>query len=181
MKLQLKNVRLSFPNLYKAVQVNNEGKPAFSASLLIPGDDPQIDAINDVIDKVAEEKWKQKAKTILATLRGGDKVCLHNGDNKAEYEGYPGNYYLTARSYAKPLVIDRNKETLVEESGKPYGGCYVNASVEVWAQDNQWGKRINATLRGVQFVKDGDAFAGTPPAKEEEFDDLGDHGEEELA
>jgi hypothetical protein len=28
----------------------------------------------------------------------------------------------------------------------------------VWAQDNQYGKRINAALRAVQFVKDGAPF-----------------------
>jgi len=28
----------------------------------------------------------------------------------------------------------------------------------VWAQDNQYGKRINAKLRAVQFYKDGAPF-----------------------
>lgn len=32
--------------------------------------------------------------------------------------------------------------------------------VEFWAQDNNYGKRVNATLLGVQFVRDGAAFAG---------------------
>ena len=36
----------------------------------------------------------------------------------------------------------------------------MNAIVELWAQDNNYGKRINASLAGVQFAKDGEAFAG---------------------
>jgi len=28
----------------------------------------------------------------------------------------------------------------------------------LWAQNNQYGKRINAQLDGVQFVRDGDPF-----------------------
>jgi hypothetical protein len=181
MKITLKNVRLSFPQLFKATQVNGEGKPAFSAAFLIAGDDPQVDEINDAIEQVALEKWEKKANTILSTIRGKDQACLHNGDLKAQYEGFEGNYYISARAYSKPLVIDRNKQVLAEDSGKPYGGCYVNASIELWAQDNQWGKRINATLRGVQFLRDGDAFAGSAPASEDEFEDLGDTGTDDLA
>ena len=40
--------------------------------------------------------------------------------------------------------------------------------------DNQYGKRINATLRGVQFVSDGEPFAGGQPADADEFDILED-------
>jgi hypothetical protein len=122
---------------------------------------------------VAEEQWGQKAKAILAQLRGQDKTCLHNGDLKAQYDGYAGMWYVSARSASKPLVIDRDKKILEEKDGRPYGGCYVNMSIDIWAQDNQYGKRINATLRGVQFVQDGDAFSGGPPATPEEFEDLG--------
>jgi hypothetical protein len=31
---------------------------------------------------------------------------------------------------------------------------------------------MNCALKGVQFVKDGDAFAGSAPASEADFDDL---------
>ena len=48
----------------------------------------------------------------------------------------------------------------------------MNASIELWAQDNSFGKRVNASLRGVQFLKDGDAFAGGGAASDDEFDDL---------
>jgi hypothetical protein len=30
--------------------------------------------------------------------------------------------------------------------------------ISLWAQDNSWGKRINATLLGAQFHSDGEAF-----------------------
>ena len=57
---------------------------------------------------------------------------------------------------------------------------YVNGSIELWCQDNAYGKRINATLRGVQFLKDGEAFAGGGSASADEFDDLGVDDEEEA-
>ena len=169
MQLKLKNVRLAFPQLWEAKQVNGEGKPAFSASFLLSQDDKQVDEINEAIDKCAQEKWATKYKTILGAMRGADKVCLHNGDNKADMDGYAGNFYLSARSYTKVLVCDRDGSQLDETAGRLYGGCYVDASVEFWAQDNQFGKRINASLRWVQFRRDGDAFAGGAPASTDEI------------
>ena len=178
-KFTLKNVRLAFPSIWEAKQVNGEGKPAFSATFLIAADDPQVDALNDLIDAIGAEKWGAKAKTVLGALRGKDAIALHNGDLKAQYEGFEGNYFVSARSYNKVLVVDRDRTQLEQSSGRPYGGCYVDANVELWAQDNQWGKRINATLRWVQFRRDGDAFAGGAPASPDEMEDLSVAGEDD--
>jgi hypothetical protein len=79
----------------------------------------------------------------------------------------------SAQETAPPTVVDAARQALTERSGKPYAGCYVNASIELWAQDNAYGKRINATLRGVQFVRDGDSFgAGSRAAAPDEFDEI---------
>ena len=172
MKLKLTNVRLAFPTLFEAKTVNGEGKPAFSASFLIDPADPQVKAINAAIEQVAKDKWGAKADAMLKTMRATDKVALHDGDTKSNYDGFPGNLYISARNSVRPLVIDANKTPLSESDGKPYAGCYVNASVELWAQDNNYGKRINATLGGVQFFRDGDSFVGGGAASEDEFDDL---------
>jgi len=172
MKLKLSNVRLAFPTLFEAKTVNGEGKPAFSASFLIEPTDPQVDAINQAIDACAKDKWGAKADAILKAMRGADKTFLHDGDLKENYDGFAGMLYISSRSTTRPLVIDADKSILTEKDGKPYAGCYVNASIELWAQDNNYGKRINASLRGVQFRRDGDAFAGGAPASEDEFDDL---------
>lgn len=180
MKVKLNNVRLAFPQLFEAKTVNGEGEPAFSASLLIDPADPQIKALNAAIDAVAKEKWAAKAEAILKTMRATDKTCLHDGDLKDQYAGFEGMLYVSARSKTRPLVIDADKTPLTAKDGKPYAGCYVNASIELWAQDNSYGKRVNASLRGVQFLRDGDAFAGGAPASEDEFDDLS-VAEDELA
>ena len=179
MKVNLKNVRLSFPNLFEPQQVQGQGKPRYSASFLLLPSDPQVAALNKAIDEAGKEKWKDKAPAILTALRAQDKVALHNGDLKADYDGYAGMYYVSAGNLVKPLVLDRDKTVLAPADGKPYGGCYVNAQIEVWAQDNQFGKRVNASLLGVQFFKDGDAFAAGAPASADDFEDLGDPGQEQ--
>ena len=43
---------------------------------------------------------------------------------------------------------------------KAFSGAVVNASVEIWAQDNKFGKRINATLIAVQFQADDEPLGG---------------------
>jgi hypothetical protein len=176
MKLLLNNVRLAYPAIFRKDRFDS-----FSATFILEPDDEQVDTMNDAINQVAQEKWESKGKAIVAQLRGTDKVCLHNGDTKADQEGFAGAYFVRARSQIKPLVLGRNKEVLTAEDGLPYGGCYVNASIEIWAQDNKdFGKRVNATLKGVQFFRGGVAFAGGAPASPEDFEDVGDIGDEQI-
>jgi hypothetical protein len=172
MKIKLNAVRLSFPQLFEAKTVNGEGKPAFSAAFLISPKDPQIAMINTAISSVAAEKWGAKADAILKTIRAADKTCLHSGDLKSNYDGFEGMMYISARNPLKPSVVDTNKSPLVAEDGRPYAGCYVNAVLELWTQDNNYGKRVNATLMGVQFYKDGESFVGGGVADADDFDDL---------
>jgi hypothetical protein len=172
MKIKLNAVRLSFPQLFEAKTVNGEGKPAFSAAFLISPKDPQIAMINTAITTVAAEKWGAKADAILKTIRAADKTCLHSGDLKSNYDGFEGMMYISARNPLKPSVVDTNRSPLVAEDGRPYAGCYVNAVLELWTQDNNYGKRVNATLMGVQFYKDGESFVGGGVADADDFDDL---------
>ncbi len=126
-----------------------------------------------VIEAVAADAWKSKAPAVLKTLEGNPQKCCWYDGNCKSYDGYEDNFVLSAsrgQDKGRPVVIDADKTPLSEKDGKPYAGCYVNATVEVWAQDNKFGKGIRATLRGVQFVKDGDAFSAGTPVDENEFD-----------
>lgn len=172
MKLTLKHVRLAFPSLWFPEQVQGEGKPAFSGSFIIPRDHPQLREIESVIMQVANAQWGAKAMDILRALKAKDAICVHNGDAKAEWAGFAGNLYISARSESRPLVVGRDRAILVQADGKPYAGCYVNAVLDIWAQDNKFGRRINAGLSGVQFDADGEAFAGGVPATVDDFDNL---------
>jgi Protein of unknown function (DUF2815) len=179
MKIMLKNARLAFPNLFSARAGQDGGEAKFGASLILDPKNPAIAELNAAFTKIAKEKWADKGETILKGLKAQDRLCLHDGATKASYQGFEGNMYVSASSKLRPSVFDRTRTPLTAEDGKPYSGCYVNASIELWAQDSkQYGKRINAQLRGVQFVADGDAFAAGQSASEEEFEDLGDQGDD---
>ena len=171
-KVRIEGVRLTFPQLFEAKAVNGQGEPKFSAAFLIPKDHKQLGDIKAAIVAAATEKWAAKATDTVKQLQAADKLCLHDGDGKSDYDGYAGNYFINASNKIRPLVIGPAREPLVASDGKPYSGCYVTAIIEVWAQDNQFGKRVNASLLGVQFVKDGERLAGGGVAAADDFEEI---------
>ncbi len=189
MKINLPDVRLAFAKgIWKPTNIQGgeggEGS-AFNCQFIInPKHVKLVKALDQAVIDVATEKWKDKAEAVLKTLEKGGKIAWQKEDycNKKTGEPYPGfedMFHIGARSQVAPLIIDTNKAPLTEKQGKPYAGCYVNAQIELWAQDNQFGRRINAGLKGIQFLRDGDAFGGGAPASADDFDDLSDVGEED--
>lgn len=172
-KVKLVNVRLSYPSLFTP-QKDDKGALSFNATFLIQKSDPQIKVIEAAMREVAKEKWGAKWEGVYLQLDKADKLALHDGDTKPDSQGYEDQMFINSRRKTKPKVLDRDKSELTEQDGRPYSGCYVHAIIKLWAQDNDYGKRINAELKGVQFYKDGDAFAGGGgTASADEFDDLG--------
>lgn len=177
MKVTLKNVRLSFPQLFTAKGFNGgEENKKFSATFILDKDDHAdlIEKVKSVIAKVKKEKWGKDAGKVK-------KLCLIDGEEKEEFDGYDDTVMAISSSTAKrPPVVDRKLVPVTEEDDKVYAGCFVNATIDIWAQDNQYGKRVNAQLRAVQFWADGDAFGADPVDAEQEFeaaeddDDLGE-------
>lgn len=177
MRIKLINVRIAFPQLFEPKQVGGTGKAAFSASFLMEKDDVNFETVMAALKQVAAEKWGNEAMNMLRNLLAGDKLCLHDGDSKPDYEGFSGNWYVSARSYTRPKVVHQNKTAITEADGVIYPGCRVTAVIDIWAQDNKFGKRINAGLGGVQFRADDDAFASGSPVSDDEFEDLAMEGE----
>ncbi len=178
-EVKLTNVRLSFAHLFTAQKPKGDAnaKPKFNCAFLIPKETSAgkkiIESVKDAMRQAREAKWGKNPPKLKA-----DKMCLRDGDQE-DYDGYEGMMYVAASNSRRPTVIDRDRSPLTEEDGKPYSGCYVNAIIRIWCQDNEFGKRINASLEGVQFVKDGEAF-GAAPLDADSFDDLGSDDDDDL-
>lgn len=172
--IKLKNVRLSFPALFEA-KAFKDGKPKFSAVLLLDKRKhaADIEAIEAAIEEVIEEKWPKGINRKVMK-----PSCLHDGDEKPDTDGYgDGVMYVSASSAKRVPVVGTKMEPLTEEDGKPYAGCYVNVSIRLWAQDNEYGKRINAQLRAVQFAKDGEPFGEKQADPNKEFTEIDEDDE----
>ena len=172
MRVKINNARLAFPELFTPKAVNGEGEPAYSATFILEAGSAQVAELEKAIEDVATAKWGAKAQAQIQRLRKTDKLCLRDGDDKP-YDGFKGKLYVSARNRTRPTVVDRDRSPLTREDGRPYGGCYVSAIVELWAQDNQYGQRVNASLVGVQFVRDGEPF-GDGGISADQFDGFDD-------
>lgn len=148
----IKNVRVSYPSLFEQGTYGGESTGKYECTFLLNKKEhaAQIKAI-----KAAT------AELIKSNLKGAklsaDKLALKDGDESDKPEN-KGCYTIKTSTKKRPLVIDRDKTPLTEADNKFYAGCYVNAIFSLWAQDNGYGKRINASLDGVQFNGDGEAF-----------------------
>lgn len=166
--LKIKNVRLAFTkNLFVVGSYKDgPGKKKFRAKFIIPPDHPQIGDIVAELRRLAEEEWKDRSKAILAAIKDNDqKMAFLNGDLK-QWEGFAGNYYISAANEQKPLYLRANPGTkehpnlITQESGELYSGCYVVAHLSFWTW-NQPAPQINCNLLGVQFYRPGEAFSGS--------------------
>lgn len=197
MKLKIIGARLSFPELWTPSAYQGQGDKSYKAVFLVPatGGDatamigtgqnptqwgapkPARALIDEAILTVAKDKWGARATGILTANEGiPQKHCFLAGEKKA-YDGYAGNWALSAsrgEDKGAPITVGRDGQPLKSSDGVLYGGCYVIASVELWAQDNAFGKAVRCTLNGVQFFRKGDAFGGGSPASADDFEALAD-------
>ena len=173
MTVMIQSARLAFPNVFTPQRVNQDpnSQPKFSASFILPANSQQIQTIMQAMQQVAADKWQNKWEDVWKQLQAQGRIALRNGAEKASMDGFDESVvFFNASNTKRPGVYDRDRLPLTEADGKIYAGCYVNAVVQLWAQDNQYGKRVNASLRGIQFVDHGEAFAGGgAPAAAEEF------------
>lgn len=167
-RIMLPDVRLSFPGLWKAEAFKPGDDPKYKATFLVPKDSAIVKTVEAKIMAVLKEKYPQKAEALLKSIRNNpNKFCWQDGDTKS-YDGYEGMMALSAKSTARPTVIDQYRNPLAESDGKPYAGCYVNGSIDFFVYDSS-GVGVSASLRGVQFWRDGDSFGGGRPADADEF------------
>lgn len=178
-KIHLKNVRLSYPQLFTAKAFEAGKTPLYSAAFLL---DPTNAEHKAVLAAVKAELSALVTQAFGGEKLPADRVCVKDGNvpNTAGNvpDGYKDMVVIRASSANRPVVVSKSKQPLVEgDKGTPYAGCRVNAIISLWAQNNpgpKGGKRINANLLAVQFAADGDAFGVAPIDAEEEFELLGD-------
>lgn len=176
-RLTLKNVRLAFEAIYVPKSFG-DGDPAYGARLIIPPDHPQVAEIEKAMLTAATDKWGDKAPNVLKMLVDDDKVAFHKKEYKNKktgeaYDGFEGMFYIGARNGGdnptKPTAFAADNTPASADSGIIYGGCYVDASLDIYPQDNTFGRRINCSLRGVRFAAPGESFGGGQPASADEF------------
>lgn len=179
--VRLTGVRLSFPSLFKPSAFDEGQEPKYGAHFIIDKDDKaNLNAIKVAVKDMIDSNNDGKK---LAP----EKYCLRDGGTKPDLDGYGEDVvFVSTSTKLRPKIWDNDNSQLAEEDGKPYAGCYVDASFDLWWQDHaKYGKRVNAQLRAVRFRKDGEPFgSGGPQDPEDEFGDAvageGEEGGDDL-
>jgi hypothetical protein len=190
MRFKLLDVRQSFMCYWKAEPYpeGNDPTPYFSGSYLLTpesqvqlyGDDnkllpkklPAKPALDALCKELTDDKWGKKGSSILKAIQMTGKIFMRDGDTKPDYDGYPGTFFISARSKVRPNYFDQQKQELTEAQGLLYSGCYVNVALEAYAY-TKGNNGLGARIRAVQLLRQGEAFGGGgPPASDDEFDEI---------
>ena len=170
-KIKIASARLSFPSLFQTAQFSGEDTGKYEATFILDKVEhaETIKGIQAQIDHLLKTELKGKLPS--------DKIALKDGDESGRPE-FEGKMTIKASTKRRPLVINRDKSPITADDNVIYAGCYVHAIISLWAQSNGFGKRINASLDGVQFARDGEPF-GDGGISANEFDAFGTSEEDE--
>lgn len=175
--IRIENVRISYPHLFEPYSGKDSTEKGKFGGVFYLDKSTHKDAIktlNLYISDLCVANFGQKLPADSKCLRDGKTKSVDPEDaddilNKV--------YMLSASEKKRPLVIDRDRTPLTEEDDKIYPGCRVNVIIALWAQDNKWGKKLNANLKAVQFLKDDERFGEAQSSVDvDAFDDLDEDG-----
>lgn len=163
--IMIKGARVSFPHLFVPPIINDDQGKCGAVLMLEP------EKHGSMIKNLEKQIKSLSAAKFKGRKLPSDKVCLRDGEDKGrpEYEGY---MVVSTNSKTQPTVIGRSGTDVItdEQKSEIYAGCYVNAKIRLWVQDNQYGKRVNAELVAIQFAGDGepldDSFVSVDDAME---------------
>lgn len=170
--MRIDNVIGSYPHLLKPQESDEGGEAKYSIDSLLPKDTHK-EAIELVISEV-----KKMMKLHNVTIPSS-KLFIKDGNKW--YEGKPeceGRYVVKAREARRPTIRNAKAEKLDPKDDADvigdlfYGGAICSVLINPWYQNNKFGKRINANLRAVLFVKHGEPFGQTRVDDEEIWDEV---------
>lgn len=150
----LKNVRLTWADIFKPGDGMNGGPPKYKVSATFEPNSEAAKVGKDAMVKAAKGLWGDNAVNVIKSM-GANSKAIRNGNDKLDDTGairpeYQNLLFISASNKAKPQVvgpkrIDGKFVTIKEDGGcqidgldvqppykitVPYRGCYVNLKVQ---------------------------------------------------
>jgi len=194
MKVIVKNVRLSFNDLFTPKSING-GAPKYTATLICSDETKlrfankegeQVIVPHGKLQAVCEHVLKEKFGKLPAKADNWVYNKADGSTTRDEYVNDDGDYwagfdaetlYISAGKPeakckdGKMTVLDQRREPIAENSGLLFSGCYVNAVLDIYAYDGDSGKGVTASLEGIQLLRKGEPLGFTKIDVESEFDE----------
>lgn len=170
--VRVDNVTCSYPHLDKPWKKNEKDREKFSVTGLAPkethGDAKAL--LVEVINSLLASNKMGKIGAEHKFVRNGD---TEDGPLKPETEAM---WIIKASENPDraPKVRDERTKVMTpaEILKRIYAGCVINILIRPWAQNNEHGKKINANLIAVQFVKDGTRIGEAAIDDDDAWDEL---------
>jgi hypothetical protein len=164
---------------YVSKNDNGQDKASYSVVALFEPNSQAHQVAKAGVREVAQAAWGAQYEAVLQQLAAQDRLFLHDGATKATDPSYAGKLFVSASSSRKPrCLVTRNGQNVeISENDPmfPYSGCWANILINPWAQGpdskpNKFGKRVNAEILAVQFLRHDEAFGRVAaPEKMDEF------------
>lgn len=164
-------VRLAGSSLFKKTAFDDSKEPDFNGRVLFKKDSEAAKIAKAAIKEVFQQEFGADAKPA--------KNPLHCGSELAEKSGFDDTqFYMNFKGDERPVLVDADKNPIVEDDGVIYPGCYGDLLVRLYAWGpGKYGKGVGIGLRGFRFRKDGERLGGSAPASVDDFPDLDSEGE----
>ncbi len=153
--LLLKGVRTSFMCVFSPKLNTLNGKEEYSVDLLLP-------KLADLtpLKKAAEAAMLRKFSRVIVPkypfIKDGDDRINKEGE---PVDGYPGVWYVTAKSLKAPAVVDGLKNPITARFDFQSGDV-ANVLVNVYAYDKSGNRGVAFELVAIQKAADGERFGG---------------------
>ena len=173
-RVVLTDVRCIYPRLFRADEFM--GKKNYSIGLLLPEGSANLKKVQQaILDAVREEYGSEKANGMAKKFSASKNTWPIRVREEGDYMIQPKRN----EEKGAPKVLDRRKNLVTDES-KVFGGCWVNASIDVYCY-TQNGGGVTTYLNGVQFIREDAPLSGSAASCEQDFEDLGDDGATDTA
>lgn len=170
----VKEVRASYPHFDKPWKgPTDEGKPKFGIVGLMPKTRAYASSQQLIMSEI--NKLCRLKQIELPDLN----KFVRDGDTRPDKKAWVGHWTIHANESDRPKLRGLGRDA---RTGRPkiitpeqapeifYPGCWVNILIKPWWQQNTHGRKCNANLLAVQFVRDDDRL-GEGRITEEEVDD----------
>ncbi|MCR5487425.1 MAG: DUF2815 family protein [Lachnospiraceae bacterium] len=163
--------QISYANLNQPRAFGDQ--PAkYGASLIVSKKDEMAKAKLMAAMKAAYDEGisvlKGKSKTVPTFEEIIADGPLHDGDLKKDGDpAYKGAYYLNAKNSRKPLIINTDREEILDPS-EIYSGIYAKCAIGFYAYNKAGNRGIGCSLDIVMKTADGDPL-GTAISVDEAF------------
>ncbi len=163
-------VRLAYVNVFKPRAMDEDSKPKYSVTLMIPKKSKKLIA---AIEEAIEEAYENGKDKFGGKLPKKWKNPLRDGDDEDDRgergDEFDGCYFINAASLRAPGVLDEDGDEFDEEEDM-YSGCYARFAVNFYAY-NVSGKGVACGLDNIKKTDDGENLGGAKPKAEDDFDD----------